>query len=455
MKGRLKDFSLFLRRWLPVAIWVALVLYSSTSVGAAEKTQGTVVPWIVKIFPFLAQFGLTDVNLWIRKTGHVLQFFVLALLLWRALRLGTTTAEGTKRAIAAILLTSLALAIGSEVIQFFSPLRGARISDVLLDFSGTISGLLFIFGIRRLRARGKNSPGKRHGSKNAGHRILFTADLDLDSATQNDGGEAVRCQLAHAVETFSPDIVVVAGDLGPGDRAGDWLEILKKSLGHRLVICLGNRDHWCEPEAGCGSPADVRRQFWLPACRTLDIPCLDFENYEMPGAVLCGGYGHYDLSMRDPDLQIDGRTPQDADYIAGHLGGVIWQDMDLIPGARECLFDEAQRQGEGLRSRLARAVATGNNVVFITHTAPFRELAFAHDLPAGPLRFFNAYSGNSHVGNLLREIPPSLAVCAHTRVASPLLVLHGIPCINIGSSPAAMRFVLHDTAGGSASHVVP
>ena len=61
-------------------------------------------------------------------------------------------------------------------------------------------------------------------------------------------------------------------------------------------------------------------------------------------------------------------------------------------------------------------------------------------------RFFDAYAGNSAIGSLLSAMATSvvLAVSGHTHRRTPVLRIHGIPCVNTGSGPDARRFLLFD-----------
>ena len=89
----------------------------------------------------------------IRKGGHVAEYSVLALLIWRARR------QPKKRdaqpwswrdAVWAVGLAA-AYAVTDELHQSFVPSRGASVWDVLLDTLGATAGIiaLWIFGRRR------------------------------------------------------------------------------------------------------------------------------------------------------------------------------------------------------------------------------------------------------------------------------------------------------------------
>jgi hypothetical protein len=186
----------------------------------------------------------------------------------------------------------------------------------------------------------------------------------------------------------------------------------------------------------------VREKFWRPACVAHRVRCLDFENVSLPGIVLCGGYGHYDFGFKDPDVHAGAERPTSADYQNGNFAGLVYPDMDRIPGIAHA--EEAARQTKAISRRLSAACDEGKPVLFATHTIPFASLN-ARDEARGSLqRFFDAYSGNSAIGSLLSAMASSvaLAVSGHTHYRTPVLRIHGIPCVNTGSGSDQLRFLL-------------
>ena len=80
---------LFLKRWLPAAAWGVLILCASTGIASGEHTAD----FLQRIFAWF-HFGsghhpehLGEVNFFARKSAHVLQFIIYALLVWRGCRL--------------------------------------------------------------------------------------------------------------------------------------------------------------------------------------------------------------------------------------------------------------------------------------------------------------------------------------------------------------------------------
>jgi len=88
----------------------------------------------------------------IRKLGHFGEYFVLSILVLRALR-QETHHRIARRHIALGLSLSALYAISDELHQALVPNRSASIIDVLIDVSGGICGTLWF----HLRNAGKDS----------------------------------------------------------------------------------------------------------------------------------------------------------------------------------------------------------------------------------------------------------------------------------------------------------
>ena len=118
--------------------------------------------------------------------------------------------------------------------------------------------------------------------------------------------------------------------------------------------------------------------------------------------------------------------------------------MDRIPGL--ALAEEAGRQAKAICRRLSAASDEGKPVLFATHTLPFAALNVREEARGSLQRFFDAYSGNSAIGSLLSAMASSvvLAISGHTHCQTPILRIHGIACVNTGSGPDHLRFLLSD-----------
>ena len=431
---------------MPVGLWAGFVLYASTSIGSGDNTAHFLRPVLIWIHPDLALASIPEINFFTRKTAHVVQFAVYAALLWRGLRLAPPVTTGLRRTLIAVLGSSAVLAVLSECIQLFSPMRTAQIADVGLDLAGAFLGAGLILAVGSLlRPRALENP--RHlPDQPLPEKILITSDLHLDGAGK--GAPGILEQVRSRYMESGAGVLLIAGDFGSAEQADDWMAMLRAAMGPDaiIVICLGNHDHWLHRDVeGCRCPEDVREMFWRPACVSHRIHCLDFENVSLSRIVLCGGYAHYDFGFKDPDVMVDSIRPSVSDYQAGRFANMVYPDMGKIPGLDS--GDEATWQARAISRRLSSACDEGKPVLFASHTVPFGSLN-AQEVPKdAPARFFHAYAGNSAIGSLLSAWAPSIsaAISGHTHAGGNVLRIHGISCVNTGSGPGRLRFLLFDS----------
>ena len=130
----------FLRYWLPVVLWRLLIFGLSTKAGAPNNTSriiGPIVRWLV---PGISDEALGRVVFGVRKTSHVTEYAVLALLCWRARRQPVRgVVRPWRRTDAAFaFVVAVAFAASDEWHQSFVPSRQGSWWDVLLDASGAV-----------------------------------------------------------------------------------------------------------------------------------------------------------------------------------------------------------------------------------------------------------------------------------------------------------------------------
>lgn len=136
------------RNWLPVILWAGVIFIFSTDAFSAPNTGGVIASLIRSIFPAVSSETLELLHAVTRKFGHFAEFFVLGVLILRALR----HQSGENRLGLAILLTAL-YAVSDEVHQSFVPSRGASAIDVVIDVFGGLCGILWF----HLRHNGKRT----------------------------------------------------------------------------------------------------------------------------------------------------------------------------------------------------------------------------------------------------------------------------------------------------------
>jgi VanZ family protein len=112
-----------LKYWLPLFLWAAIIFtFSSLTTPAASQ-----VYW--------QEFA-------VKKTAHMIEYGIFAVLLYRALK-----SYGVKKEKAMILAIVLTFLYGAsdEFHQSFTPGREPKVRDIIFDTIGGVLGILFIW----------------------------------------------------------------------------------------------------------------------------------------------------------------------------------------------------------------------------------------------------------------------------------------------------------------------
>lgn len=134
-----------LQYWLPVALWAVVIALLSGS----EFHPGFTLRWLQAglelFFPDLSAPTLLKINAGVRKLAHVTEYFILALLVWRALRQGAAAAWRWSWALGT-LAAGVAWAAADELHQLFQRGRSGSLADVGYDSLGVLLALLLVYG---------------------------------------------------------------------------------------------------------------------------------------------------------------------------------------------------------------------------------------------------------------------------------------------------------------------
>jgi predicted phosphodiesterase len=286
-------------------------------------------------------------------------------------------------------------------------------------------------------------------------KILFTADLHLNiPARSRRTGHTAFSAFAESVSEENPDAVVVAGDIGIPDRAAEYLGSVRKVVGDRpLAVCLGNHDFWVRQSdhPQFASLNEVAAKFWREPTRAAGAVLLDDENADLGEVAVCGGYGHFDLGLAIPNLQVRGLRVNERIYLSGRLGGLTWKDFPNIPNCGTRLQADAREQADGIARRIDNAIEDGKRVLVAVHTCPWAELN-GHPRNGNELDILPAYSGNSLVGHELelRAAAIEFLICGHTHALVRERAMHGIPQVmNVGGDYGYYRGVIYETGAKS------
>ena len=143
----------FLRHWLPLLVWMALIFTASGDTASVRHTSLFLEPFLKFFWPDISVEAIGTVRLFVRKTAHAAEYAVLGWLWWRALAVarGPTTPPWHWGTAGVGLLLATLYAATDEYHQSFIPERNASVLDVLLDTGGAAGGLWIRWLIGRWR----------------------------------------------------------------------------------------------------------------------------------------------------------------------------------------------------------------------------------------------------------------------------------------------------------------
>ena len=131
-----------MRAWWPAIVWMGLIAFESTDFMSAQNTGSMLYALLTRLFGEINFQDFLIFHHYLRKTGHVLGYGMLSLLLLRGWR--ATLDCGRAWSWRSALLAGVGTAfVGSmdEWHQSFIPSRTGSPRDVLLD---SVAGLLFL-----------------------------------------------------------------------------------------------------------------------------------------------------------------------------------------------------------------------------------------------------------------------------------------------------------------------
>lgn len=125
--------------WLPPVFWMGVILALSSDTGSAEQTTRLLLPLLQWLLPWATPAQLDPVHLLARKTGHLVEYAVLAALWFRAFARGRGLAPRASSWLA--LAISLAWAFLDEWHQSTLFSRTGSAWDVAIDGVGAVAAL--------------------------------------------------------------------------------------------------------------------------------------------------------------------------------------------------------------------------------------------------------------------------------------------------------------------------
>ncbi len=137
MKKRLLYWS------LPVFIMALIFFFSAQPSDVSAQTSQTFGKELLSLLDSIFEFSMpteAEIDAFLRKIAHFVIYAALGGSFYVALRQTSRRYFGIRA-----LLFSLLYAVSDEVHQYFVPGRSAQVSDVLLDFVGSIFGVWVIY----------------------------------------------------------------------------------------------------------------------------------------------------------------------------------------------------------------------------------------------------------------------------------------------------------------------
>ena len=127
-----------------VLAWMIVIFIFSTDYFSSARTTPIIAPLLSSLFPSLTEAHIENIGLVLRKLGHWGEYFILAVLLMRALR-AEFPGSSAKREIIWSVVFAVIYAVSDELHQSFVPSRSASAVDVSIDSIGAICGTLFSY----------------------------------------------------------------------------------------------------------------------------------------------------------------------------------------------------------------------------------------------------------------------------------------------------------------------
>ena len=131
---------------------MALIFTASADAHSYEHSSRFVEPFLRWLFPQMSQNNIEEIHHLIRKCGHLTEYAILALLVWRALHQSKNNLPTWSwPRVGGTLLVVFIYAASDEFHQSFVPTRTALVSDVFIDTAGGAIGLIALWFFCRWR----------------------------------------------------------------------------------------------------------------------------------------------------------------------------------------------------------------------------------------------------------------------------------------------------------------
>jgi VanZ family protein len=145
MYTNIKNKEYVLQYIIPILVWMSLIFYfSSQPATESSVLSGGITAYIYKFLNLvgLAKYvSITMLHHIIRKCAHLTIYFILGVLVDRAVALKTVKSRGSYRVVIAFSICVF-YASTDEFHQLFVSGRGSQLKDVFIDSAGALAGII-------------------------------------------------------------------------------------------------------------------------------------------------------------------------------------------------------------------------------------------------------------------------------------------------------------------------
>lgn len=139
------------RAWVAVVVWAAIVWTLGGDMFSAAFTAKLIRPVVEFFVPEFSPADMYALLSTLRKVSHVTVYGLLALLVLRALWIGSVESLVVSLGLTGVIVTAMALA--DEARQGYSTVRIGSGADVLLDLCGATGVAIVLIALRVSRGR--------------------------------------------------------------------------------------------------------------------------------------------------------------------------------------------------------------------------------------------------------------------------------------------------------------
>lgn len=135
-------------RYVPLVLWIGVILSLSSGLGSMSNTSRFIRPILQFLFPQASEETIQLIHGYIRKLAHLTEYAILAFLSSRALISSSISFLRNYWFLATFILVVF-VAIADETNQSFTTSRTASLTDLLLDCLGGLIAIFAFFIIKK------------------------------------------------------------------------------------------------------------------------------------------------------------------------------------------------------------------------------------------------------------------------------------------------------------------